>query len=127
MAWAGVEPYRGRFLDGRTWTCAKGVFSELVAEHALLVARAWLVNVGRGGLVLTDVLLRSLRDGWIAGAAPDVTKPEPLPDGHPLFTLDSCLVTPHVAGTLAATMEPFAGPGARERAPLRRLGCRSSV
>lgn len=39
-----------------------------------------------------------------------MTDPEPLPDGHLLLTLDNCLITPHVAGTFAAAMEPFAAP-----------------
>lgn len=216
LSWAGVEPYRPLLGDGRTWTCAKGVFGQLVAEHALLLAiaglrdlprlaragtwqsastrslfgarvvvvggggiaacllsllapfgsrvtvvrrhprpmagaervlgpaelvagltgadvvflapaltpetegmigerelramgpRAWLVNVGRGRLVETDALVQALREGWIAGAALDVTEPEPLPAGHPLWSLDNCLITPHVAGPLAAAHEPFA-------------------
>jgi phosphoglycerate dehydrogenase-like enzyme len=58
---------------------------------------AWLVNVGRGALVDTDSLVRALRAGTIGGAALDVTDPEPLPDGHPLWSLDNCLITPHVA------------------------------
>jgi phosphoglycerate dehydrogenase-like enzyme len=58
---------------------------------------AWLVNVGRGKLVDTDALVNALREGWIGGAALDVTDPEPLPDDHPLWDLDNCLITPHVA------------------------------
>lgn len=60
---------------------------------------AWLVNVARGGHVVTDDLVEALRAGTIAGAALDVTDPEPLPAGHPLWSLDTCLVTPHVANT----------------------------
>jgi len=58
---------------------------------------AWLVNVARGRHVDTDALVRALTDGTIAGAALDVTDPEPLPDGHPLWGLGSCLITPHTA------------------------------
>lgn len=58
---------------------------------------AWLVNVGRGALVQTEALVAALRGGEIGGAALDVTDPEPLPDGHPLWALDNCLITPHVA------------------------------
>ncbi|SDU81210.1 Phosphoglycerate dehydrogenase [Microlunatus sagamiharensis] len=58
---------------------------------------AWLVNVGRGGLVDTDALVEALREERIGGAALDVTDPEPLPDGHPLWTLPNALITPHVA------------------------------
>lgn len=60
---------------------------------------AWLVNVGRGPHVVTDDLVTALREGWIAGAALDVTDPEPLPDGHPLWALPNCLITPHTANT----------------------------
>lgn len=60
---------------------------------------AVVVNVGRGPLIHTDDLLAALRDGTIAGAALDVTDPEPLPDDHPLWGLDNCLITPHVANT----------------------------
>ena len=59
----------------------------------------WLVNVARGAHVVTDDLVDALRTGAIGGAALDVTDPEPLPDGHPLWELDNCLITPHVANT----------------------------
>ena len=60
---------------------------------------AWLVNVARGAHVVTDDLVGALRAGAISGAALDVTDPEPLPDGHPLWELDNCLITPHTANT----------------------------
>jgi phosphoglycerate dehydrogenase-like enzyme len=60
---------------------------------------AVLVNIARGGLVDTDALLAALHDGTIAGAGVDVTDPEPLPDGHPLFGLPNAIVTPHSADT----------------------------
>ena len=60
---------------------------------------AWLVNVARGGLVDTAALVEVLKERAIGGAALDVTDPEPLPDGHPLWSLDNALVTPHVANT----------------------------
>ncbi|MCU1375341.1 MAG: D-isomer specific 2-hydroxyacid dehydrogenase [Actinomycetia bacterium] len=71
------------------------------AELALMDPTAWLVNVGRGGHVVTDDLVAALRAGTIAGAALDVTDPEPLPDGHPLWDLPNCLITPHTANTVA--------------------------
>jgi phosphoglycerate dehydrogenase-like enzyme len=58
---------------------------------------AWLVNVARGALVDTDALVAALAAGSIAGAALDVTDPEPLPDGHPLWTEPRALITPHRA------------------------------
>lgn len=202
---AGIERYVDLIGDGRTWTCAKGIYSGAVAEHALALAMAglhslpqlararswsrtlcrdlldgrvtvlggggitlalldllvpfhtsvtvvrnhpqemagadrvlpadrlhealgdadvvvlalaltpetegiiaapelrsmksdaWLVNVGRGKLVKTEDLVVALREGWIGGAALDVTDPEPLPDKHPLWELDNCLITPHCA------------------------------
>lgn len=60
---------------------------------------AWLVNVARGGHIDTDALVGALEGGRIGGAALDVTDPEPLPDGHPLWGRDDCIVTPHTADT----------------------------
>jgi phosphoglycerate dehydrogenase-like enzyme len=60
---------------------------------------AWLINVARGAHVVTDDLVVALRAGSIGGAALDVTDPEPLPAGHPLWDLDNCLITPHTANT----------------------------
>jgi len=70
------------------------------AELAAMGSGAWLVNVARGRHVDTDALVAALRDGVIAGAALDVTDPEPLPDGHALWDLDNCIVTPHTADTI---------------------------
>ena len=61
--------------------------------------QAWLVNVARGGHVQTDALVEALRQGSIGGAALDVTDPEPLPDGHPLWSRSNCIITPHTADT----------------------------
>ncbi|MFJ7328177.1 NAD(P)-dependent oxidoreductase [Streptomyces cyaneofuscatus] len=68
---------------------------------------ACLVNVGRGPLVVTADLVRALAEGWIASAGLDVTDPEPLPDGHPLWRLPNCLITAHSAGDVAGTTGPF--------------------
>ena len=59
----------------------------------------WLVNVGRGGHVVTDDLVAALSDGVLGGAALDVTEPEPLPEGHALWSTPNCLITPHIANT----------------------------
>jgi D-3-phosphoglycerate dehydrogenase len=69
---------------------------------ARMRADAWLVNVGRGTLVDTDALVAALDAGRIGGAALDVTEPEPLPDGHPLWGHPRALITPHVATTTGA-------------------------
>jgi len=58
---------------------------------------ALLVNVARGPVVDTDALLSALKEGKIS-AALDVTDPEPLPPGHPLWTAPNCLITPHLGG-----------------------------
>jgi phosphoglycerate dehydrogenase-like enzyme len=68
---------------------------------ALMPSDAWLVNVARGAHVVTDDLVAALAAGTIGGAALDVTDPEPLPDGHPLWSEPRCLITPHVANTSA--------------------------
>ena len=69
------------------------------AELDCMESDAWLVNVARGAHVVTDDLVAALRAGGIGGAALDVTDPEPLPAGHPLWDLDNCLITPHTANT----------------------------
>jgi phosphoglycerate dehydrogenase-like enzyme len=68
-------------------------------ELAAMDERAWLVNVARGRHVHTDALVEALRNGTIAGAGVDVTDPEPLPDGHPLWKARNCIITPHTADT----------------------------
>jgi len=62
---------------------------------------AYLVNVARGAHVVTNDLVRALEEGLIAGAAIDVTDPEPLPLGHALWNNPKCIVTPHTADTPA--------------------------
>ncbi|MFM8907432.1 MAG: NAD(P)-dependent oxidoreductase, partial [Actinomycetota bacterium] len=70
-------------------------------ELALMKHDAWIVNVGRGRLIVTDHLVDALRNHRIGGATLDVTEPEPLPKEHPLWSLDNCLVTPHIGNTRA--------------------------
>lgn len=65
----------------------------------LMKRSAWLVNVGRGSLVDTDALTAALREARIAGAALDVTDPEPLPDGHPLWSEPRAIITSHSANS----------------------------
>jgi len=69
------------------------------AELELMRPDAVLVNIARGPLVDTDALVAALAAGTIAGAALDVTDPEPLPSGHPLWAEPRCLITPHSADT----------------------------
>ena len=79
------------------------------AELAAMAPDAWLVNVARGGVVDTEALTTALQNGQIGGAALDVTDPEPLPAGHPLWNLDNCLITPHTADTEEMTQPLLAG------------------
>ena len=76
-------------------------------ELALMESHAWLVNVARGKHVVTDDLVRALDERTIGGAALDVTEPEPLPDGHPLFGRDNCIITPHTANTFEMAKAPL--------------------
>ncbi len=69
------------------------------AELEAMSDHAWLVNVARGAHVVTDALVDALEAGTIGGACLDVTDPEPLPDGHRLWTTGNCLLTPHVGNT----------------------------
>lgn len=68
-------------------------------ELEIMEPHAWLVNVARGGHIVTDDLVWALQNNVIGGAALDVTEPEPLPASHPLWTLPNCIITPHVGNT----------------------------
>ena len=59
--------------------------------------KTFVSNIARGPHIDTDALLDALREGKIRGAALDVADPEPLPDGHPLFTAPNVFITPHVS------------------------------
>jgi phosphoglycerate dehydrogenase-like enzyme len=59
--------------------------------------KTFVSNIARGKHIDTDALLDALREGKIRGAALDVTDPEPLPDGHPLFTAPNVFISPHVS------------------------------
>jgi phosphoglycerate dehydrogenase-like enzyme len=75
-----------------------------IVDDAFLAALpdgALVVNVGRGSLVDTDALVDHVRRGRVR-AAIDVVDPEPLPPGHPLWSLPSVLITPHVGGASSA-------------------------
>jgi len=78
----------------------RGLFGD--AAFAKMKPSAVFVNVARGAIVDGGALLRALDAGTIAGAALDVTDPEPLPPDHPLQGRDDVIVTPHVG---SATLE----------------------
>ncbi len=69
---------------------------------------AILINTARGPIVDQDALVEALRAGTIAGAALDVTDPEPLPVSHPLFGLANVIITPHIASASVATRSRMA-------------------
>ncbi|MFM6967043.1 MAG: NAD(P)-dependent oxidoreductase [Rhodoluna sp.] len=68
---------------------------------------AYLVNIARGPIVDTPALVSALNDGLIAGAGVDVTDPEPLPDGHPLWAAKNVIITPHTADTPVQVIRLF--------------------
>jgi len=59
---------------------------------------AYLVNIARGRVIDEPLLIRALKEGWIAGAGLDVTVEEPLPPDSPLFSMPNVILTPHIAG-----------------------------
>ena len=59
---------------------------------------SYLINIGRGAIVVLDDLVEALNQKWIAGAALDVFETEPLPANHPLWDFPNVILTPHVAG-----------------------------
>ena len=84
VAWA-LTPETDGLLDAR--------------RLALPAEGACLVNVARGRHVVTDDLVAALRDGGLGSAGLDVTEPEPLPEGHPLWDLPNVIITPHTGNT----------------------------
>ena len=67
----------------------------------LLKKTSVLINVGRGSVLDQDALMEVLNSGKIAGAALDVTNPEPLPPEHPLWNTKNLIITPHVSGNMS--------------------------
>ncbi|MDQ6613855.1 MAG: D-isomer specific 2-hydroxyacid dehydrogenase family protein [Actinomycetota bacterium] len=78
-------------------------------QFEAMEAHACLVNVARGRHIVTDDLVAALQSGQIGAAGLDVTDPEPLPEGHPLWALDNCLITPHTANTQAMAIPVLSG------------------
>jgi phosphoglycerate dehydrogenase-like enzyme len=121
MTVRGVDRFPGRFelpglvervdgLDQLPTLLAWSEFAVIAAPHTpetagLFNARtlnwlrhsSYLINIGRGAIVVLDDLAAALRDGKLAGAALDVFEVEPLPADHPLWDAPGMLITPHVA------------------------------
>lgn len=83
----------------------KGMFG--ASQFAAMKSSAYFINIARGGLVEQKALINVLKKGAIAGAGLDVTDPEPLPDGNPLWSMTNVAISPHIGGQ---------SDGARDRA-----------
>ncbi len=66
-------------------------------QFELMKKGAYFIAVSRGKLYNTDALVKALDERRLAGAGLDVTNPEPLPKGHPLWKFDNAIITPHIA------------------------------
>jgi len=88
----------------------------MINEKRLRIMKpsAVIINTSRGGLIDTEALYKALKEGWIAGAALDVTDPEPLPENHPLYKLPNVIITPHIGGSTAEAMKRIALMAAEE-------------
>ena len=75
---------------------------------SLFKPTAYLVNIARGPIVVSNDLLKALDEGLLAGAGLDVTDPEPLPDGHAFYGRDDLILTPHTADTKEIVTRLFA-------------------
>lgn len=89
---------------------------DIIAESELKLMKksAFLFNTARGGIVNETALLRALDEGWINGAALDVTVMEPPTSDHPLLNHEKVLVTPHIAANTDEAMSRMAVMAAEE-------------
>jgi phosphoglycerate dehydrogenase-like enzyme len=67
-------------------------------QFDLIKPGAYFIAVSRGALYDMDALVHALDSRRLAGAGVDVTDPEPLPKGHPLWKFENAIITPHIAG-----------------------------
>lgn len=67
-------------------------------QFELMKKGAYFIAVSRGPVYQTPALVKALDSGLLGGAGLDVTDPEPLPKGHPLWKFENVVITPHVAG-----------------------------
>jgi phosphoglycerate dehydrogenase-like enzyme len=72
------------------------LFNATILSH--LRPSSYLINIGRGAIVVLDDLVAALRAGKLAGAALDVFEVEPLPRDHALWDFPNVIITPHTAG-----------------------------
>lgn len=127
----GVDELHGLLPDADVVVILVPLTAETrgMVDAAFLAAMregALLVNAARGPIVDTDALLAALRTEHIRCAL-DVTDPEPLPDGHPLWSAPGALITPHIGGAVELLFERawrFAGEQVRryiDGEPLRNV------
>ncbi len=123
----GVEVVEARrrpapgVLSGDEWRARLGEFDWVIvtvpatpdtdkligaAELAAMKPSAALLNFARGAVIDQAALVTALRDKAIAAAFLDVTDPEPLPAGHPLWSLDNCHITMHLSGRSQQKLVP---------------------
>lgn len=81
----------------------QGMFNK--AAFAAMKKGSFIVNIGRGPIIVQDELIAALKSGHLAGAALDVTDPEPLPAGSDLWGMKNVIITPHVAANAEVTNE----------------------
>jgi lactate dehydrogenase-like 2-hydroxyacid dehydrogenase len=87
-------------------TLTRGLIDETALKK--MKPSSILVNTARGPIIVQEALVRALREGWISGAALDVTDPEPLPPHDPLYDLPNCLVVPHIGSATHGTRRRMA-------------------
>lgn len=74
----------------------EGMFD--AAAFRAMQPQATFINIGRGPIVRTEALVDALRAGQVRAAVLDVFEQEPLPEDHPLWTMDNVILTPHMSG-----------------------------
>ncbi len=75
------------------------------AAFSAMKKGSYLINIARGRVVETPAMIEALKSGKLAGACLDVTDPEPLPEGHPLWGMKNVVITPHTAAEADLTEE----------------------
>ncbi len=89
-------------LSGKTRWLMDGDRFRMMKKTAILI------NTSRGPVVDQQALFRALDEGWIAAAGLDVTDPEPLPPDNPLYSLENCLIVPHIGSATRNTRRRMA-------------------
>jgi D-2-hydroxyacid dehydrogenase (NADP+) len=78
-------------------------------QFGLMKDGAYFIAVSRGATYDLDALADAVGSGHLAGAGVDVTDPEPLPEGHPLWTCENVIITPHISGRSDKDRERMVG------------------